>query len=125
MAKRATLGPDWLVSLLVNWGKLKEDSGLGYPKQCPMLRDGIPTQARSHEPTGYSEQDFSDVQRAVDGLKPMRKLAVMRFAKPWMIRTIDQEFRVDTDTWLYNLKQALIELTPLLAKTTQRTKETA
>jgi hypothetical protein len=38
---------------------------------------------------------------------------VMRYVRPWMCLAIDAEMgrTYDTDTWLYHLKGALVELT--------------
>lgn len=110
MARKPSLEPRWLVGLLNSWAKrsLYSDSkGLGYPAICAMLKDGIPGRVRSYEPTGYGDADIKDVERAVNDLDTMRKLAVMRYFKPWMMNAIDQEVRRDADTWMYHLRQAL------------------
>jgi hypothetical protein len=87
-----------------------------------MLRDGIPTPARSYEPTGYGGADIEAVGRAVASLRLMRRVAIMRYCRPWMIPAIDAEFEqpLSTDTWLYHLRGALDELAAALdAKATR------
>lgn len=79
-----------------------------------MLKDGVPGRVRSYEPTGYGDADLKDIDQAVSQLDVMRRLAVMRYFKPWMARAIDAEVKRDTDTWLYHLKLALAELAQVL-----------
>jgi hypothetical protein len=113
MARKPQLEPRWLIGLLNQWA-LRSLHGqsrcLGYYTISPMLRDGIPVQARSYEPTGYGDADFLDAQGAINGLALMRRLAVMRYFKPWAKANIDSEFKRDNDTWMYHLRQALMEL---------------
>lgn len=113
MSREAQLGPAWLIGLLVAWNRREtRDSGLGYYRVNPMLRDGIPTPARSYEPMGYGGAEIDAVGRAVASLRLMRRVAVMRYCRPWMIPAIDAEFEspLSTDAWLYHLRAALTEL---------------
>ena len=113
MSRPPQLEPAWLVGLLLAWSRREtRDNGLGYYRVNPMLRDGIPTPARSYEPTGYGGTEVDAVGRAVASLRIMRRTAVMRYCRPWMIPAIDAEFDrpLDTDTWLYHLRCALDEL---------------
>lgn len=115
MSRKPTLEPRWLVGLLSAWARrTSRDKGLGYPTLCPMLKDGVPGRVRSYEPTGYGDADLKDIDQAVSQLDVMRRLAVMRYFKPWMARAIDAEVKRDTDTWLYHLKLALAELAQVL-----------
>jgi hypothetical protein len=114
MARKPELEPAWLIGLLVAWGRRERgNTGLGYPTICVMLKDGIRGQRRSYEPTGYGTAEVVAVGEAVNALRLMRKLAVMRYVRPWMCLAIDAEMgrTYDTDTWLYHLKGALVELT--------------
>ena len=110
MARKPTLGPDWLTGLLVQWGLRQlhsQSKGLGYYSVNPMLRDGIPQPARSHEPTGYSDEDFRELECAI-GLLPLeQQLAIARYCMPWRIRMIDEANPAHQTTWLYRLKQGL------------------
>jgi hypothetical protein len=113
MAKKPELEPAWLIGLLVAWGRRSRDqNGLGFPSICVMLKDGIRGNRTSYTPTGYGSADVQAVGDAIDKLRLMRKLAIMRYARPWMCGAVDAEMgRVyDTDTWLYHLKLALTEL---------------
>ena len=113
MSRQAQLGPAWLIGLLLAWSRREtRDSGLGYYRINPMLRDGIPTPARSYEPTGYGGAEVEAVGRAVAGLRLMRRVAIMRYCRPWMIPAIDAELgrELSTDAWLYHLRAALEEL---------------
>lgn len=113
MSRQAQLGPAWLIGLLLAWSRRDtRDSGLGYYRVNPMLRDGIPTPARSYEPMGYGGAEIDAVGRAVASLRLMRRVAVMRYCRPWMIPAIDAEFEapLSTDAWLYHLRAALTEL---------------
>lgn len=111
MPKPARLGPDWLTDLLYRWGKSQLDrssKGIGYYTVNPMLRDGIPQPAASHEPTGYSGQDYRDLERAVAELETIQQLAIARFCMPWRIRMIDAEHEyMTTRRWLVELRAAL------------------
>ena len=115
MSRAPQLEPAWLIGLLMAWTRREtRDSGLGFYKVNPMLRDGIPTQARSYEPTGYGGADLDAVGRAVGELPMMRKMAVMRYCRPWMAPAIDAEFHGANripGLWLALLKEALSELT--------------
>ena len=77
-----------------------------------MLRDGIPTQAVAHDVTGYTGFELDEVGKQVAQLRKMRRLAIMRYLRPWMIKAIDQELdhTHDTSTWLYHLRLALSEI---------------
>jgi hypothetical protein len=113
MSRRPELEPRWLIGLLNQWAlRISRDQakGLGYYTINPMLRDGIPGRVRSYEPTGYSDVDFLDVQNAVEQLDVMRRLAVMRYFKPWSRNAIDAEVSRDPDTWMYHLRIALERL---------------
>lgn len=115
MSRKPTLEPRWLVGLLNAWARrTSREKGLGYPTLCAMLKDGIPGRVRSYEPTGYGDADLKDIDQAVSQLDVMRRLAVMRYFKPWMARAIDAELQRDSDTWLYHLKLALAELAQAL-----------
>lgn len=113
MSRPAQLGPAWLIGLLLAWSRRETcASGLGYYRVNPMLRDGIPTPARSYEPMGYGGADIEAIGSAVGALPLMRRVAVMRYCRPWMIPAIDAEMgrTLSTDTWLYHLRAALDEL---------------
>ena len=113
MARPPTLGPSWLVGLLTQWGRrelAEMTGGLGYYRINPMLKDGIPTRARSFEPTGYSTIDFADLERAVAALPKGQCLAVIRYAKPWKAQAIDLEFPIVQRKWLEHLKEGLVAL---------------
>lgn len=117
MSRQAQLEPAWLIGLLMAWSRREtRDSGLGYYRINPMLRDGIPTQARSYEPTGYGGVELEAVGKAVEGLRLMRRLAVLRYCQPWMAPAMDREHKFHTDTWLYHLRNALAELALALQK---------
>lgn len=119
MSREAQLGPAWLIGLLVAWNRREtRDSGLGYYRVNPMLRDGIPTPARSYEPMGYGGAEIDAVGRAVAELELMRRVAVMRYCRPWMIPAINAEFDEppSTDKWLKYLRDALAELDGKLSR---------
>lgn len=119
MSREAQLGPAWLIGLLVAWNRREtRDSGLGYYRVNPMLRDGIPTPARSYEPMGYGGAEIDAVGRAVAELELMRRVAVMRYCRPWMIPAINAEFAEppSTDKWLKHLREALAELDGKLSR---------
>jgi hypothetical protein len=113
MARKPELEPRWLVGLLNSWAIRSlhaQTRGLGYYTINPMLKSGIPGQARSYEPTGYSDVDYLDAENAIQALDMMRRLAVMRYFKPWAKANIDTEVQKDDDTWLYHLRKALATL---------------
>lgn len=93
MARRAVVRPDWLDSMLWQWGlRALRGAGLGYPTVCPMLKEGIPQQARSFEPEGLCDQDFAQLEGAVAALEHKHQMAVIRAYRPWTAKTIEHEF---------------------------------
>lgn len=118
MPRKPELEPRWLVGLLHQWamrdlyGSMK---GLGYYSVNPMLKDGIPTQARSYEPTGYSHEDFRELELVMTGMAAADEykfeiLAVMRYVKPWKAAEIDRENPRETRLWLRDLKNGLASI---------------
>lgn len=104
------LEPGWLVGLLNQWAlrSVREQSrSIGWYGINPMLKDGIPVRARSYEPTGYGDADFKDINNAVFQLDYMRRLAIVRYFKPWARAAVDAEIARDNDTWMYHLKIAM------------------
>lgn len=119
MSKPAQLEPAWLIGLLMAWSRrTSRDNGLGYPSQCIYLKERIGYSQRSYEPTGYSSAEVDMVGQHVNALRLMRRLAVMRYCKPWMVNAINLELgrEFDTDTWMYHLKNALAEVVGLMEK---------
>lgn len=115
MSRPPQLEPAWLIGLLMAWTRREtRDSGLGFYRINPMLRDGIPTQARSYEPTGYGGAELDAVGRAVAELRLMRRLAVLRYCQPWKAPKMDSEHKLSTDVWLYHLRGGLAELAEVL-----------
>lgn len=111
MGRRAKeLEPRWLIGLLNAWAiraTFEQGRALGFSPICPTFRSGTPQRARSYEPTGYSEVDHAEIQRAVDGLDLMRRLAVMRYFRVAKRASIDAEYPRHHDTWMYHLEEAL------------------
>lgn len=120
MSRKPTLEPRWLVGLLNAWARrTSREKGLGYPTLCAMLKDGIPGRVRSYEPTGYGDADLKDIDQAVSQLDVMRRLAVMRYFKPWMARAIDAEYSYAASVpnmWATLLREALAMLETKLAR---------
>ena len=116
MSRAPDLEPRWLVGLLAQWAcrsLYAETLDLGWYTKSPMLADGIPGRVQSYEPTGYGAEDFADVEQAVKALPVMRRLAVLRYFKPWMrdaIQAVDEALPRDPETWMRQLKLALGEL---------------
>lgn len=133
MSRPPQLGPAWLIGLLMAWSRREtRDSGLGFYTVSPMLRDGIPTQARSYEPTGYGGAELDSIGVAVKTLRKMHWLAVMRYLRPWRAEAVERALRDDGETppisseWLKLLREALLvlELEMMRKKTLDR-RETA
>lgn len=103
MSYRALVQPKWLDEMLWRWGVRSlrlESNSLGYPTICPMLKEGIPIQARSFEPMGYSEEDFAELEKALDKLDTAHQMAILRAYRPWKAREIEHEFQgVSIRTW--------------------------
>jgi hypothetical protein len=93
------------------------DKSLGFYSVNPMLKSGIPQRAQSFEPVGYSGTDYRDLESAMKELTEKRLLAVMRYCKPWTVKQIDAEWPLDTDTWLYHLKNGMAHLEKRLYET--------
>lgn len=114
MARRPLVQPKWLDEMLWRWGlrSLRRESGaLGYPTICPMLREGIPVRTHSFEPTGYSEEDFTQLERAVAALEGRHQLAIVRAYRPWKAREIDSEFSgVTVRTWQRRVHEAVAHI---------------
>jgi hypothetical protein len=128
MPRKPELEPRWLVGLLHQWAMRElygSTKGLGYYSVNPMLKDGIPTQARSYEPTGYSHEDFRELEAAMKEMAQaeeykMEVLAVLRFAKPWKAADIDQANPRETRLWLRDLKNGLATIDAKMRRLTTR-----
>lgn len=124
MSREAQLGPAWLIGLLVAWNRREtRDSGLGYYRVNPMLRDGIPTPARSYEPTGYGGAEIEAVGREVGKLDELHRAAVLRYCRPWMARAIDAEFAGTAaipGLWLALVRDGLSQIEAGLSARTAR-----
>lgn len=99
------VSPRWLDVMLWQWGlwSLRRASGaLGYPTVCPMLKEGIPSRAEAFEPTGYSGEDYRQLEAAIAGLDQKHQLAIVRAYRPWKIAAIAEELiakDVSDRTW--------------------------
>ena len=113
MARRPQLEPAWLIGLLNAWARHSHKDhtrGLGWYSASPMLKGGIPVRARSYEPMGYCEADYTAVYEALQGLDLMPRMAVGRYFKPWARSAIEAEFQRSADQWLVLLRVALQKL---------------
>jgi len=105
MSRRTLVQPRWLDCLLWNWAirSLKVESGsIGYYTINPMLKEGIPTQATSYEPTGFNADDFEATTKAIDALPDNFRLVILRAYKPWAARAMEAEldvYGVSERTW--------------------------
>ena len=110
MSKAPQLEPRWLVGLLNAWAlrSLAEQSrAVGWYSICPMLQSGIPGNARSYEPTGYSDGDHKETAAAINLLELQQRMAIARYFKPWAKAQIEAEFRLSNDTWMRRLRAAM------------------
>lgn len=113
MARKPLLEPAWLVSLLNSWAARshhESSRALGWYSMCPMLQSGIPGRARSYEPTGFSQQDYTDLHVALQELELVNRMAIGRYFKPWARDSIDAEFHASDDTWLRRLRAGMGQL---------------
>lgn len=113
MARKPQLEPAWLVSLLNAWAirsQHETSRALGWYSICPMLQSGIPGRARSYEPTGFSQDDYSALLVALQELELVNRMAIGRYFKPWARDAIDAEFTASDDTWLRRLRAGLDQL---------------
>lgn len=105
MARRATVEPRWLDSLLCKWGvrHLKEESGsLGYPRKSPMFRDRVAIAACSFEPTGVAPWELDQLDEEINKLDRHHILALVRCYRPWSALHIQAEmgaYQVSDRTW--------------------------
>lgn len=105
MARRATIDPRWLDSLLSKWGvrHLKEESGaLGYPGACPMFKGRVAVSARSMEPTGIAPWELDQLDAEIGKLDRNHALALIRHYRPWAELRIQAEmsaYQVSDRTW--------------------------
>lgn len=113
MSKRATVNPRWLDGMLVQWGlyEVRRSMGsLGYPRICPMLRDGIPQPARSHEPIGITSHEHDTMTKIIGALDRKYQLVLIRAYKPWAAEEcshlLRHEFDCSERTWLRWLHDA-------------------
>jgi hypothetical protein len=88
----------------------EQSRGVGWYKICPMLQSGIPSNARSYEPTGYSNGDHAATLHAINLLEIEQRMAVARHFKPWAKAAIEAEFDMSNDTWMRRLRAALVHL---------------
>jgi hypothetical protein len=130
MAKRATVDPAWLDAMLLSWGRIKVRDALGYPSESFMFKERVPSPARSFEPTGYSGQDFRELEAAMDRLMTQHKYAILHCYKPWTVESVRdayaQEFGIfwNTDAGKKKIQRLLHEAAAVLADDMDR-QETA
>lgn len=119
MARKPELHPAWLVGLLVEWGRRERSAtiqGLGFYRVNPMLKAGIPQQARSYEPTGYSDNDLEEIGNCIRKLERLQIFAVMRYAIPERVQAIDNEIKLSSTTWFEILRTSLLQLSNMVEK---------
>lgn len=92
MSKRATVEPAWLDAMLVAWGMVRVRQALGFPAESFMFKERVPSPARSFEPTGYSGQDFRELEAAMERLPVPQKYAILHCFKPWTVETVRDAF---------------------------------
>ena len=95
MARRIELNPAWLVSLLNRWA-LREVPGrqLGYASGSSWMRGLKSSPSSSIDPTGYSAEDYTDVEAAMKDLMENGTnlwAALMMYYKPWVIENFKAE----------------------------------
>lgn len=107
MPKRATVQPDWLDDMLFKWGQRLPTRG--YPSVCPQFRERMGSPARSYEPTGYGDEDFRQLEAAIDRLDTRYRLVITAYYKPWTAKdifdTLKGEYSVTERTmrnWLHD-----------------------
>jgi hypothetical protein len=107
MPRRSTVKPDWLDRMLIGWGcKSLHTQGRGWYSINPMLKDGIPTGRAPSEPYELGAEDFRELDRCIEALSDLHKLAITRAYKPWSARAIDEQFPCGSSTWSERLKAA-------------------
>lgn len=82
MAKRATVNPRWLDSMLITWGRTLPGAQ-GWYKVCPMLQSGIPSTRPSYEPWDLQPKDFDDLAQAIEELEHKHQCVIRMAYKPW------------------------------------------
>ena len=89
MSKKAIINPRWLDVMLTAWGiaALNKMQG-GYPGECPMFKERVDRPATSHDPEGYTAQDFRDLEEAINSLDVNYRLIITRAYKPWTFRAM-------------------------------------
>lgn len=115
MARRAQVQPDWLDDMLLMWAR-RLPGRLGYPAICPMFRERVAQPARSYEPTGYCNADFSQLEAALGRLNDRHKLVLVMYYKPWAMEDakakLVQDYGTVTDrtwrNWLHDAAAALV-----------------
>lgn len=91
MSKKAIINPRWLDVMLTAWGidALNRMSG-GYPGECPMFKERVDRPAASHDPEGYTAQDFRDLEAAINSLDVNYRLVITRAYKPWTFKAMTE-----------------------------------
>jgi hypothetical protein len=79
--------------MLAQWGiwcMYRDLGGMGYPRICPMLKEGIPSTARSYEPTGVAPWELEVLDKEIAALEDKHRLVIMRCYRPGMIRAVEE-----------------------------------
>ena len=97
MSKRAIVKPDWLDRMLCRWG-VQRVANLGYAGVSPMFKERTGQSAQALDPTGYSREDFRELEAAIDLLPPQQQAAVIRAYRPWTAPTMEDKFPCTSPT---------------------------
>jgi hypothetical protein len=78
--------------MLWRWGQScvrRESKMIGWYTICPMLKEGIPQQARSYEPTGVAPWEHDQLEAAIARLEEKHALILIRAYRPWQAREVE------------------------------------
>ncbi|MCW7541457.1 hypothetical protein OOT46_26975 [Aquabacterium sp. A7-Y] len=93
MSRRATVEPEWLDAMLCRWGRAHMlAGGKGYPSVSPMFMQRHSRSVGSFEPTGYSREDFRELEAAIEALPRQQQAALIRAYRPWTAATMDEYY---------------------------------
>lgn len=123
MARRPLIQPKWLDEMLWRWGQdslRRESRMLGWYSICPMLKEGIPTQARSYEPTGVAPWEFEELEAHINALEPKFVLVLVRAYRPWAAPQAEERLAGygGIRMWQRWLHEAVAQLASRMERTT-------
>ena len=112
MSRRATVQPDWLDRMLIQWGLSTLRAQRGWYSVNPMLKAGIPRPTVAPDLWDITPGDYRELEAHIRALEEQHQAAILRAYRPWTARTIEELHPAATagawHRWLHAAAQRLV-----------------